>query len=101
MNEVGANRCPKCKGEMTSGIISGNLRIVKQGDLLGDKMNVFYCMNCGFIELYKEASTKEPKRWRTLQTAPAQEPTSEKPQKPKEPQQEEEPKPRTEKRLVR
>lgn len=100
MKEGEANRCPKCKGEMTSGIISGNLRIVKQGDLLGDKMNVFYCMNCGFIELYKEASTKEPKRWRTPQTAPAQELTGEKPQKPKEPQ-EEEPKPRTEKRLVR
>jgi hypothetical protein len=85
---------------MASGIISGNLRIVKQGDLLGDRMIVFFCMNCGFIELYKEASTKEPRRWRT-QTAPTQEPTSEKPQKPKEPQQEEEPKPRTEKRLVR
>jgi hypothetical protein len=85
---------------MTIGTISGNLRIVKQGDLLGDRMFVFYCMNCGFIELYKEASTKEPQRWRT-QTAPAEELTSEKPQKPKEPQQEEEPKPKTEKRLVR
>ena len=95
------NRCPKCKGEMTSGMISGNLRIVKQGDLLGDRMFVFYCMDCGFIELYKEASTKESKRWRTLQPPPRQEPTSEKPQKPKEPEQEEEPKPRTEKRLVR
>ena len=101
MKEGEANRCPKCKGEMAGGIISGNLRIVKQGDLLGDKMNVFYCVDCGFIELYKEASTKELKRWRTLQTAPAQEPSSEKPQKPREPQQEEEPKPRTEKRLVR
>ncbi len=85
---------------MTGGVISGNLRIVKQGDLMGDRMNVYYCMDCGFIELYKEASTKEPRRWRT-QTAPAQEPAVEKPQKPKESEQEEEPKPRTEKRLVR
>lgn len=85
---------------MTSGTISGNLRIVKQGDLMGDRMYVYYCMDCGFIELYKEASTKEPRRWRT-QTTPAQEPTGEKPQEPKEPEQEKEPKTRTEKRLVR
>jgi len=101
VKEGEAYRCPKCKGEMASGIVSGNLRIVKQGDLVGDRMNAFYCMDCGFIELYKEASTKEPRRWRTVQTEPAQEPTSEKRQRPEEPQQEEEPKPRTEKRLVR
>jgi len=82
---------------MKLGTPSRDFRILKQGDLVGDRANAFYCMDCGFVELYKEPSTKEPRRLR----APPQE--SEQPalggelQKP----QEEEPKPRTDKRLVR
>jgi hypothetical protein len=30
---------------------------------MGDGVEAFYCQDCGFIELYKEPSTKEPKRW--------------------------------------
>jgi len=90
------NKCPKCGGEMKSGMTSGYFRILKQGDLTGDRANALYCSNCGFVELYKEPSTKEPRRWRTPPPL-EQAPPSEEPQKP----QEEEPKRRTDKRLVR
>jgi len=47
---------------MKSGTTSGDFRILKQGDLMGDRANAFYCQDCGFVELYKEPSTKEPRR---------------------------------------
>lgn len=88
-------KCPKCGGEMKSGSVStsGGFRILKSGNLQGDKAYAFYCRDCGFIELYKEPSTKEPWRLRKEQQAPSM----------KEPQQpeKEQPSPETKKRLVR
>jgi len=94
MSEV--EKCPKCGGEMKSGGIStqGGFRILKQGDLQGDKVSTFYCRDCGFVELYKEPSTKEPWRWQKEQQVPST----------KEPQQPEKKQPFPEtpkKRLVR
>lgn len=48
---------------MLSGSVPASFRILKQGDLSGDNMSVFYCRECGFVELYKQPSTKEPWRW--------------------------------------
>lgn len=97
MNESRVMKCAKCGGEMKSGSVHGDFRILKDGDLMGDRAHVFYCRDCGFVELYKEPSTKESWRWRARAPELEQPPTSEEPQKP----QEEGPKRRTDKRLVR
>ncbi len=55
-------KCPKCGSKMeeanslgsTAGHPLGGTTIVKQGDLVGDKIVPFYCKNCGFIELFVE-----------------------------------------------
>ena len=91
------NKCPKCGGEMKSGTTSGDFRILKQGDMVGDRANALYCSDCGFVELYKEPSTREPRRWSTP-PASAQIPPREELQ---EAEEEEESKRRTDKRLVR
>lgn len=54
--------CPKCGGEMKSGSVTRDFRILKEGDLYGDGARVFYCSDCGFVEFYKEPSTKESRR---------------------------------------
>jgi len=94
-----AYRCPKCGGEMKSGTTSGDFRILKQGDLMGDRANALYCQQCGFVELYKEPSTKERRRVPIppVEPEPQQAPIG------KEPQQleREEPVRKPEKRLVR
>ena len=59
----GAGRCPKCEGEMIQGETTNYVRILKPGDLSGDLVAVFYCRECGFVEFYKNASSKEPWRW--------------------------------------
>jgi YgiT-type zinc finger domain-containing protein len=64
-----AEKCPKCSGGMMSGEVTRDVRIRKQGDLVGDNMYAFFCRRCGFIELYKEPSTKEPWRWPEQQEA--------------------------------
>jgi hypothetical protein len=81
---------------MKSGTTSGDFRILKQGDMVGDRANALYCSDCGFVEIYKDPSTREPRRWRAP-PASEQAPKSEEPQKPKE----EEPERRTVKKLVR
>ena len=87
-----AKKCPKCSGEMKSGR-APNFRIMKEGDLQGDAVRAFYCRDCGFVEFYKEPSTKEPWRWRKEQQAPSMKETQQ-PEK-------EQPSPETKKRLVR
>jgi len=84
---------------MKSGTTSGDFRILKQGDLMGDRANAFYCQDCGFVELYKEPSTKERRRM----PVPPAEPESQLTPTKKEPQQPEgeEPIRKPEKRLVR
>lgn len=93
-----AGNCPKCGSQMNPGRMAGDLRIIKEGDLVGDRMTVFYCRRCGYVEFYKEASTKEP--WRF--SAPIQEPQPQESQSKIESKQPaEEPSRKTEKRLVR
>jgi YgiT-type zinc finger domain-containing protein len=50
----GIKKCPKCSGEMVSGEVAREVRILKEGDMVGDKVDAFFCRNCGFIEFYKE-----------------------------------------------
>ena len=55
-------KCPKCdnvmkRGDYLSGY--GAVRLVKIGDLRGDKVIPFYCENCGYIELYNEKKVRE------------------------------------------
>lgn len=99
MAKSDAYKCPKCRGEMKSGTTAGDFRILKQGDLMGDRANVLYCQDCGFVELYKEPSTKER---RGMLVRPAEPESQQTPTK-KEPQQleREEPARKPEKRLVR
>jgi predicted nucleic-acid-binding Zn-ribbon protein len=58
-----AGKCPKCGGEMIQGETTNYVRILKPGDLSGDLVFAFYCRECGFVEFYKRASSKEPWRW--------------------------------------
>jgi len=84
MNEGEVEKCPKCGEEMKSGSVTRDFRILKEGDLYGDKVYALYCRKCGFVELYKERSTKESWRWRAPAPELEQAPTSEEPQKPEE-----------------
>jgi predicted nucleic-acid-binding Zn-ribbon protein len=54
--------CPKCgsvmiRGNYLSGY--GAARLVKMGDLRGDKVIPFYCENWGYIELFKKMEEKK------------------------------------------
>jgi YgiT-type zinc finger domain-containing protein len=80
MSEV--KKCPKCGGEMVSGQVTRDVRIRKQGDLVGDNVYALFCRDCGFIELYKEPSTKEPWRLSGQQEAPLKEPQQPKEERP-------------------
>lgn len=82
---------------MDHGGIAPDFRIIKEGDLVGDRASAFYCGRCGYVEFYKEASTKEP--WRFSTALP--QPQSQEIQKKEEPKQPEEPSRKPEKRLVR
>ena len=52
---------PKCSSEMVPDYLSGYgaVRLVKFGDIRGDKVIPFYCKNCGYIELYNEKNLKK------------------------------------------
>jgi predicted nucleic-acid-binding Zn-ribbon protein len=87
MRRKQVGKCPKCGGEMKTGRPSQDFRILKEGDLVGDRAEAFYCQDCGFVELYKEPSTKEPRRWPkppSEQEQPQQPVSTEKPQRPRE-----------------
>jgi predicted RNA-binding Zn-ribbon protein involved in translation (DUF1610 family) len=93
-------KCPKCGGEMKLGRPSHDFHILKEGDLVGDSVGALYCQDCGYVELYKDPSTREPQRWsRQLseQEQPQQPASAEEPQKPKE----KETKREIDKRLIR
>lgn len=77
-----SKKCPKCSGEMVPGRVTSDVRILKQDDLVGDKMYSFFCKNCGFVELYKEPSTKEPWRRPGQQEAPLKKPQQPKKKRP-------------------
>jgi predicted nucleic-acid-binding Zn-ribbon protein len=61
LSEDKAKKCPECDGEMKPGNSLagyGVARLMKYGDIHGDKVIPFYCENCGFIKLYKEIKGK-------------------------------------------
>lgn len=56
-----AKKCPKCEGEMVEGVgeIFGNIFACTRNPknleaLQGEKIQSYYCKNCGYIEFYKE-----------------------------------------------
>ena len=100
MSREQVGKCPKCGGEMKPARIPTNFRILKSNDWYGDPAVAFYCQDCGFIELYKEPSTGEPRRRirpRSEQEQPQQPVSTEEPQEP----QERETKREIDKRLIR
>lgn len=58
MGESEVKRCPKCGGEMEEGE-RFLFPFVIAAEELGDKTILFFCKNCGYIELYKEMKKKE------------------------------------------
>jgi len=55
MREV--KKCPKCDEDMKKGfrlVSFTEITVAKEGQHVGDYIDVFMCQNCGFIELYKE-----------------------------------------------
>ncbi len=60
MSEV--NKCPKCGGTMAKGRGLGSwggVTFAKKDDWFGDKIMAYYCINCGYIELFKEMKEKK------------------------------------------
>ena len=55
-------KCPKCGSEMKpEDYLSGYVpvRLIKFGDMRGDKVIPFYCENCGYIELYNQKNLRK------------------------------------------
>jgi len=73
MSASEGRKCPKCGGNMQPGSVPSDFRILKSGDLYGDRVSVLYCLKCGFVELYKEPSTRETWRWQREQPTPSAE----------------------------
>lgn len=50
--------CPKCDSNMQSDkhlqSLGSETELVSKNGFLGDKVKVFYCVKCGYIELYRE-----------------------------------------------
>jgi predicted nucleic-acid-binding Zn-ribbon protein len=60
MSEV--KKCPKCGSEMLADrrlVSYVEISLAKENQYVGDNIKVFYCKNCGYIELYKEQKEKE------------------------------------------
>jgi predicted nucleic-acid-binding Zn-ribbon protein len=48
--------CPKCNGRMERGkrlISFTEISLAKEGNYVGDSIDVYCCVNCGYIELYR------------------------------------------------
>ncbi|MDH5451457.1 MAG: hypothetical protein OEX77_11300 [Candidatus Bathyarchaeota archaeon] len=57
MSRSEAKKCPKCDGEMKKGfrlVAYTEITVAKENQPVGDYIDVSVCMNCGYIELYKE-----------------------------------------------
>lgn len=50
--------CPKCgsnmQGDKHLQSLGSETELVERNGFLGDKVKVFYCLQCGYIELYRE-----------------------------------------------
>jgi predicted nucleic-acid-binding Zn-ribbon protein len=55
--------CPKCNGRMERGkrLISFTeiSLAAKEGDYAGERIDVYCCINCGYMELYKEGDARK------------------------------------------
>jgi predicted nucleic-acid-binding Zn-ribbon protein len=50
-------KCPKCGDEMANDRQLGSyteITLKKGEQFLGDRVQAFYCVKCGYIELYRE-----------------------------------------------
>jgi predicted nucleic-acid-binding Zn-ribbon protein len=57
MGRSEVKKCPKCDGEMKNDlrlVSYTEITVAKENQPVGDYIDVFMCMNCGYIELYKE-----------------------------------------------
>ena len=54
--------CPKCGSTMQSDkhlqALGSELELVSKIAFLGDKIRVHYCENCGYMELYRQGTSK-------------------------------------------
>ena len=49
-------KCPKCNGRMEKGkrlISFTEISLAKEGDYVGDRVDVYCCVECGYVELYR------------------------------------------------
>jgi len=58
MNEGEVKKCPKCMGEMKSGNVTRDFRILKEGDLYGDKVYALYVGNAASLNYTKNRQQK-------------------------------------------
>jgi len=57
MSRSEVKKCPKCDGEMKKGfrlVSYTEITVAKEKQPVGDYIDALMCMNCGYIELYKE-----------------------------------------------
>jgi predicted nucleic-acid-binding Zn-ribbon protein len=51
-------QCPKCSSQMQEDkhlqALGSEVELVSSSAFLGDKIKVFYCENCGYIESYRD-----------------------------------------------
>jgi predicted nucleic-acid-binding Zn-ribbon protein len=58
MSEV--KKCPKCGAEMGNDRHLSSyteISLAKENEYVGDRIRVFYCKTCDFMELYREKKT--------------------------------------------
>jgi predicted nucleic-acid-binding Zn-ribbon protein len=57
MTPTPTKKCPKCGSNMQADkhlqSLGSETELVSHEGFLGDEIRVFYCENCGFIELYR------------------------------------------------
>jgi predicted nucleic-acid-binding Zn-ribbon protein len=59
-----SKKCPKCSSEMLQDRSIGTyteITLKKEGEFLGERIRVFYCLSCGFIELYRNGEQEQSK----------------------------------------
>ena len=57
MTESNVKKCPKCNGKMRKGlrlVSYTELTLAEEGEYMGDRITVYCCENCGYVEFYKE-----------------------------------------------
>lgn len=55
-------KCPKCGANMCGDRHLGSyveLMLKREEEYIGDRISTFYCISCGYIELYREGDTRK------------------------------------------